>query len=213
MPTDILVPKLSFNSESAQISAWLAADGSEVSEGQPLLTVESERASVEIEAPASGRLTMVVLTGESHDVGTLIGPTELIDRQEIIDVLHDYCRAMDRQDYELAVSCWHSGGTDTHGESYSGSATGFLEWVWPIHQAVTLTQHEITNIAVRIAGDVAETECYWTVRMLDTKLPAHRESLATGRYFDRFERIDGKWAIRHRTSIRERVWSHAQLSE
>lgn len=86
--------------------------------------------------------------------------------------------------------------------------------MWPIHQAVTLTQHTITNIAARIAGDVAETECYWTVRMLDdTKPPGHRESLATGRYLDHFERIHGKWAIRHRRSVRERVWSHAQLSD
>jgi hypothetical protein len=108
------------------------------------------------------------------------------------------------------MQCWHAGGTDEHGESYSGTAQGFLAWVWPIHKAVNLTQHTITNIAVRIRGNAADSECYWSVRMFDESKPqGQREALATGRYLDRFEQIDGRWAIRHRKSVRERVWLHA----
>ena len=33
-------------------------------------------------------------------------------QQAITDNLHRYCRAMDRMDRELALSCWHPGGTD-----------------------------------------------------------------------------------------------------
>ena len=40
-------------------------------------------------------------------------------RLEIQDVLHRYARAMDRMDAELALSCWHPGGTDDHAPLYS----------------------------------------------------------------------------------------------
>lgn len=132
---------------------------------------------------------------------------ELIDRQQITDVLHRYCRAMDRLDRDLALACWHPGGTDSHGEAFSGSAEGFVDWVLPVHKKVTGTRHTISNITIAIDGDGAETECYWTVRMFDdSRPPAERNAIAVGRYIDRFERIDGRWAIRHRTSIRERFW-------
>lgn len=132
---------------------------------------------------------------------------ELISRQQITDVLHSYCRAMDRIDRDLALACWHPGGTDTHGETYSGSAEGFVDWVLPLHERVTGTRHTITNILITLDGDRAQTECYWTVRMFDDGRPlAERNATAVGRYLDRFERIDGRWAIRHRESVRERFW-------
>jgi hypothetical protein len=136
---------------------------------------------------------------------------DLIDRQQITDVLHDYCRGIDQMDRGLVLSCWHDGGTDTHGVSYTGTAAGFIDWVWPYHEAMALTRHTITNIAIGLDGDTAQAECCWTVRMVDENRPAgQQELLATGRYLDRFERIDGRWAMRHRESVRERVWTHAQ---
>ena len=39
----------------------------------------------------------------------------LIDRNEILDVLHRYSRGMDRQDRELARSVYHDDAIDVHG--------------------------------------------------------------------------------------------------
>ena len=73
MSTDIIVPKVGFNSEEGQVNEWLAADGDQVTEGQPLLTLESEKSAVEIEAPAAGKLTILVAAGETRPVGAVIG--------------------------------------------------------------------------------------------------------------------------------------------
>ena len=55
-------------------------------------------------------------------------------RMAIGDVLHRYARAMDRMDKPLALSCWHAGGTDEHTPLFAGSAQGFVDWVWRLHE-------------------------------------------------------------------------------
>ena len=39
----------------------------------------------------------------------------LIDRQEILDCLNRYCRALDRHDDELLTSVFHPDAVDNHG--------------------------------------------------------------------------------------------------
>ncbi len=105
------------------------------------------------------------------------------DKSAIMDVLNMYCRAMDRMDRELALSCWHAGGTDNHAPLYAGSAEGFIDWLWPTHAAMISTHHMIGNCLISLNGDAAGVETYW--------------------YVDNFEYLDGRWAIRHRQSIRD----------
>src|SRR6185436_9663893 len=83
---------------------------------------------------------------------------DVVARLEITEVLHRYARAMDRMDAELALSCWHPGGTDDHAPLYSGSAEGFVEWLWPVHAAMVMTRHVISNILIEVDGDRAGTE-------------------------------------------------------
>jgi SnoaL-like domain len=126
-------------------------------------------------------------------------------RLAIIDVLHRYARAMDRMDRELALSCWHDGGTDDHAPLYSGSAAGFVEWLWPVHAAMEVTRHVVTNALVEFDGaDRAGCESYWTVtlRLRGTDGLRH-DIVGQGRYVDRFECIGGRWAIRHRQSLHD----------
>ena len=58
------------------VTEWLAADGASVTEGQPLYSLESEKSVTEVEAPASGRLKIVAVIGETHPVGTVLGVIE-----------------------------------------------------------------------------------------------------------------------------------------
>lgn len=73
MPTEIMLPKLGFTMTEGTITEWLAADGQSVQEGQPLYAVEAEKTTQEIEAPASGVLTILVPAGEEVAVGVTIG--------------------------------------------------------------------------------------------------------------------------------------------
>ena len=76
MSTEILLPKLGFSMNEGNVAEWLVADGDEVSEGQTLYVLESEKSAQEIEAPASGRLKILKQSGEMYPVGTVLGTIE-----------------------------------------------------------------------------------------------------------------------------------------
>lgn len=76
MAIEILLPKLGFDMNEGILTEWLAADGSQVTEGQPLYSVESDKSNNEIEAPASGVLKIVAAPEETYEVGTVLGYIE-----------------------------------------------------------------------------------------------------------------------------------------
>ena len=76
MSTDILLPKIGFSMNEGQIQEWLAADGASVTTGQPLFTLESDKSTTEIESPATGTLKIIVPSGETCEVGTVLGRIE-----------------------------------------------------------------------------------------------------------------------------------------
>jgi pyruvate dehydrogenase E2 component (dihydrolipoamide acetyltransferase) len=60
MPTIVTMPKWGLTMKSGTITGWSHQEGDAVSEGTPLLTVETEKAVDDIEAPASGVLRKIV---------------------------------------------------------------------------------------------------------------------------------------------------------
>jgi pyruvate/2-oxoglutarate dehydrogenase complex dihydrolipoamide acyltransferase (E2) component len=56
MAVEILLPKIGFSMNEGQIAEWLAKDGDQISEGQPLFSLEADKSTNEVEAPASGTL-------------------------------------------------------------------------------------------------------------------------------------------------------------
>jgi pyruvate dehydrogenase E2 component (dihydrolipoyllysine-residue acetyltransferase) len=58
------------------IAAWRAVDGETVSAGQVLYVLETEKVELEIEAPTSGTLRIVVRQGERCPVGTQVATIE-----------------------------------------------------------------------------------------------------------------------------------------
>ena len=73
MATEIIMPKLGFSMTEGQIAEWLVQDGEQVTEGVPLYLLEAAKATNEIDAPASGTLHIEAETGETYEVGTVIG--------------------------------------------------------------------------------------------------------------------------------------------
>ena len=130
---------------------------------------------------------------------------EIVAKQEITEVIYRYCRGMDRMDRELTLSCWHPGGTDDHAPLYAGSAEGFIEWLWPVHAAMLGTRHVVSNILIELHNDVAVSEAYWNVQLRTLVDQQPRDIVGAGRYIDQFERIDGVWAICHRTSVSDLI--------
>ena len=125
----------------------------------------------------------------------------LIDRNEILDVLNRYSRAMDRQDRELARTVYHDDAIDVHG-SHAFGVEDFLDWAFEYHSHQLHHQHFVTNQSIEIDGDTAHAETYYLFvgRYPDRETPL---TLAGGRYVDRLERRDGRWAIAKRVCTAE----------
>jgi pyruvate dehydrogenase E2 component (dihydrolipoamide acetyltransferase) len=71
---EIIMPKLGVMMEEGTVLRWIKAEGDEVNEGEAVLEIESDKAVVELEAPASGILMEVAIKeGESVPVGTRLG--------------------------------------------------------------------------------------------------------------------------------------------
>lgn len=76
MATEILLPKIGFSMAEGQVAEWLVRDGDEVSEGQPLFSLEADKSTNEVEAPVSGILRIVAVPGETYEVGAVLGYIE-----------------------------------------------------------------------------------------------------------------------------------------
>ena len=73
MAIDVLLPKLGFAMTEGVLSEWVLADGSQVSEGQVIYLLESDKAVEEVVAPASGVLRISVEAGQTYQVGHRVG--------------------------------------------------------------------------------------------------------------------------------------------
>ena len=73
MPTDVIMPALGMAQEKGTLVSWLRAEGDPVKKGEPLMEVETDKATVEVEAPASGTLANVAANpGDEVPVGQRI---------------------------------------------------------------------------------------------------------------------------------------------
>lgn len=68
------MPALGMAQETGKVLRWWRSEGEEVRQGEPLLEVETDKANVEIESPASGVLARVLAReGDEVPVGQVIG--------------------------------------------------------------------------------------------------------------------------------------------
>ena len=56
----------------------------------------------------------------------------LIDKAEILECMHRYCRGIDRLDRAMVRSAYHDDAIDDH-IGYSGPFEGFLDWAFEYH--------------------------------------------------------------------------------
>ena len=73
MATKVIMPKLSPTMEEGQISRWLKKEGDKVAMGEPLAEIDTDKATMEMQALANGVLRKIVVgEGESAPLGQLI---------------------------------------------------------------------------------------------------------------------------------------------
>jgi len=70
---DVIMPALGMAQETGTLIQWLKSAGDSVTKGEPLMEIETDKATVEIEAPASGILSSIIAqAGDVIPVGQRI---------------------------------------------------------------------------------------------------------------------------------------------
>ncbi|MBI5950366.1 MAG: 2-oxo acid dehydrogenase subunit E2 [Chloroflexi bacterium] len=83
MPTEVIVPKVDMVMETGTFVEWLVKEGGQVSKGDPLFVIITEKAAIEVESPADGILAGA--TAKADDVlpvtaviGYILAPGETL---------------------------------------------------------------------------------------------------------------------------------------
>ena len=70
----IMMPALGQTSDEVYIQEWLVQEGDTVEMGQPLMTVETDKAQLDVECVADGVLLRIVhAADQTVTVGTIVG--------------------------------------------------------------------------------------------------------------------------------------------
>ena len=76
MASEIRIPKLGMSATEMTLLEWMFGDGDQVSKGDVIYTVETDKSTTEVEAQESGTIRPSGSEGETYQVGDLIGSIE-----------------------------------------------------------------------------------------------------------------------------------------
>lgn len=73
MTTTVVLPKWGMGIEEGTVMQWLKAEGDQVRVGEPIVEIETAKATQAVDAPVSGRLTKIFLAaGATAAVNTAL---------------------------------------------------------------------------------------------------------------------------------------------
>ena len=80
MRVEVVLPKVDMAMENGIIAEWKVAEGDFVREGDVVFTMDTDKASMDVEAPATGVIRELArVTGEPVAVGTIVAWIETDD--------------------------------------------------------------------------------------------------------------------------------------
>lgn len=83
MQRDVTMPKLGMTMTFGVLVRWLKQNGEVVAAGEPICEVETDKLNSEIEADASGVLTILAEEGDEFAVGATLGTIAVIEGSEL----------------------------------------------------------------------------------------------------------------------------------
>src|SRR5690348_8035386 len=83
MERDVTMPKLGMTMTYGTVVRWHKQNGETVSAGEPICEVETDKLNSEVEAEASGVLTIMAQEGDELGVGATLGKIAVIEGTEL----------------------------------------------------------------------------------------------------------------------------------
>ena len=86
----VVMPRLGQTMEVGEIVEWVKEEGAPVEKGEVLLTIQSEKSTVEVEADCSGILAKILATPENGEIpcfepiGIIAAPDEVVDVEKTL---------------------------------------------------------------------------------------------------------------------------------
>ncbi len=66
MAVRVIMPQAGQDLETGKVTHWLKAEGDSVAKGEPLVQIETEKISVDVESPAAGVLLRIVVPDDTE---------------------------------------------------------------------------------------------------------------------------------------------------
>lgn len=138
----------------------------------------------------------------------------LSDRQEIIDLTHSYCWALDTHRWDELDDVFLAEATAILGSRVLEGVQAIKERVARALSPLDDSQHMVSTHQVLVDGDSATSRCYFhaqhvrsAVRNAGTHGPNY---VVAGRYEDRVVRTDAGWRIAHRELVT--MWTDGNVA-
>lgn len=125
----------------------------------------------------------------------------LVAKDEIRELALLYSRGVDRQDIALLRDLYTADATDTHGDSFDGSANAYCDFLERSLPHMRMSAHNICNHLISVTSDSdAEGEVYaiaW--HLIPDRQGGQVHDVRLVRYIDRYRREgDGRWRFAKR---------------
>ena len=126
--------------------------------------------------------------------------TRLIAKDEIRELAMLYSRGVDRKDAALLRTLYTEDATDTHGDTFDGTAEDYVQFLERAFTQIKYSGHHICNHLISIDGNEGEGEVYaLAYHIFPDGKGAWIEDMMCVRYIDRYRKdVDNRWRFAQR---------------
>lgn len=123
----------------------------------------------------------------------------LLAKEEIRELVLLYSRGVDRKDPALLRDLYTKDATDTHGDSFDGTAEDYVQFLERAFPHMRYSGHHVCNHLISVDGDEGEGEVYAIAyHVIPDGKGAWTEDFGCVRYIDRYRKEDGRWRFARR---------------
>lgn len=142
----------------------------------------------------------------------------LLAKEDIRELVLLYSRGVDRKDGELLRTLYTADATDTHGDTFDGPASDYVNFLEKSFPYMRYSGHHVCNHLISVDGNEGEGEVYalaW--HLIPDGKSGWLEDFMCVRYIDKYRKEgDGRWRFAKRVvtyDLRSRQAAHESNGE